>query len=101
MWVALQGDTPIGYVAGHLTRRFGCDGELQWIYVVREHRRAHVASRLLHLLAHWFLEHDARYVCVDGGDDAARRSIGDMARSISISTGWCGTTSPLLSSRAE
>lgn len=72
MWVALHDDAAIGYIAGHLTRRFGCDGELQWIYVVREHRRTQVASKLLRLLAYWFLKHDARYVCVDVGDDAAR-----------------------------
>ncbi|MGH7676081.1 MAG: hypothetical protein ACREMV_12490, partial [Gemmatimonadales bacterium] len=34
MWMATDGDRPIGYVAGHLTRRFDCEGELQWIYVV-------------------------------------------------------------------
>lgn len=72
MWLAADGDTPIGYIAGHLTRRFGCDGELQWIYVVPEHRRTRVASKLLRLLAKWFLLYDARYVCVDVGDDAAR-----------------------------
>ena len=72
MWVAEAGDTPVGYVAGHLTRRFGCDGELQWIYVVAEHRRTRVASRLLRLLAAWFLAHGARRVCVDVGDDASR-----------------------------
>ena len=72
MWVALQGDAPIGYVAGHLTRRFGCDGELQWIYVVPEHRRTQVGSQLLGRLAQWFVDHHARYVCVDVGDDAAR-----------------------------
>jgi GNAT superfamily N-acetyltransferase len=63
---------PVGYTAGHLTRRFGCDGELQWIYVVPDFRRAGVASRLLEMLSGWFVEHDARRICVDVGDDAAR-----------------------------
>ena len=72
MWVATDGQSLIGYVAGHLTRRFGCDGELQWIYVVRQHRRSGVASQLLYLLAEWFVEQNARYVCVDVGDDDAR-----------------------------
>jgi GNAT superfamily N-acetyltransferase len=72
MWIAVDGELPIGYVAGHLTRRFGCDGELQWIYVVQEHRRARIASSLLRFLAEWFLEHGARRVCVDVGDDNAR-----------------------------
>ena len=72
MWMAEEGESPIGYVAGHLTRRFGCAGELQWIYVVPEHRRTQVASQLLRLLAGWFLEHAARRVCVDVGDEDAR-----------------------------
>ena len=72
MWMATHGQSAIGYVAGHLTRRFSCDGELQWIYVVPEHRRTHVASELLLLLARWFVEHGARRICVDVGDDDAR-----------------------------
>ena len=72
MWLAADGANPIGYVAGHLTRRFGCDGELQWIYVVPEQRRAQVASKLLLLIAKWFLEHGARRICVDVGDEKAR-----------------------------
>jgi GNAT superfamily N-acetyltransferase len=72
LWLAEVGDAPIGYAAGHLTRRFGCDGELQWIYVTAEHRRSRVASTLLALLAAWLVEHGARRVCVDVGDDGAR-----------------------------
>jgi GNAT superfamily N-acetyltransferase len=72
MWIAAAGELPIGYVAGHLTRRFGCDGELQWIYVVPEHRRSRIASQLLHRLTEWFLEQGAHRVCVDVGDDNAR-----------------------------
>jgi GNAT superfamily N-acetyltransferase len=72
MWMAAERESPVGYAAGHLTRRFGCDGELQWIYVVPEHRRSQIASTLLRLVAEWFLEHGARRICVDVGDDAAR-----------------------------
>ena len=71
LWMATDGDAPIGYTAGHLTRRFGCDGELQWIYLVAGHRRGGVASALLRLLAGWFVEQGARRVCVDVGDDGA------------------------------
>ncbi|HEX8695681.1 MAG TPA: GNAT family N-acetyltransferase [Longimicrobium sp.] len=72
MWMAVEGESPVGYVAGHLTRRFGCDGELQWIYVVAEHRRRQVATALLRLLAGWFAENGASRICVDVGDDRAR-----------------------------
>lgn len=72
LWLAEDCTAPVGYVAGHLTRRFECDGELQWIYVAADQRRHGVASRLLELLATWFLERGARRICVDVGDDAAR-----------------------------
>jgi GNAT superfamily N-acetyltransferase len=55
----------VGYVAGHLTRRFGCDGELQWMYVVPECRGCGIASRLFLHLAQWFLVHGAKRVCVN------------------------------------
>lgn len=72
MWIAEDGESPVGYIAGHLTKRFDCDGELQWIYVVPAHRGSHVGSELFTRLAGWFLEHGARRICVDVGDDAAR-----------------------------
>jgi len=72
MWMATEAESPIGYVAGHLTQRFGCDGELQWIYVVPAQRGGLVAAVLLRLLAEWFVRHDALRVCVDVGGDRAR-----------------------------
>jgi GNAT superfamily N-acetyltransferase len=72
LFLAEAGAEPLGYVAGHLTRRLGCEGELQWIYVVADQRRHGVASHLLELLVAWFLEQGAHRVCVDVGDDAAR-----------------------------
>lgn len=72
LFMAELEDAAIGYIAGHLTRRFGCQGELQWIYVVPDHRRTGIGSRLLEMLAGWFVERDARRICVDVGDDAAR-----------------------------
>lgn len=63
--VAFEDATIVGFIAGHLTRRFGCDGELEWIDVSPERRRAGVASLLLRALASWFEHHHARYICVD------------------------------------
>jgi GNAT superfamily N-acetyltransferase len=73
MYVALEGDSVIAYAAGHLTLRYGCQGELQWIYVAPTHRRRGVASGLVSLLAAWFVEHQAFRVCVnvDPGNAAA------------------------------
>jgi ribosomal protein S18 acetylase RimI-like enzyme len=72
MWIAEENGSPVGYVAGHLTRRFDCDGEVQWIYVIQSRRRSGIATALLRLMAQWFGEHDAHRICVDVGDDEAR-----------------------------
>ena len=72
MWIAMEQESPIGYAAGHLTRRLDCDGELQWIYVVPERRGSEVAAKLLHLIATWFVRENARRVCVDPGNEKAR-----------------------------
>ena len=62
---ALEGDSLVGFIAGHLTRRFACDGELEWINVDQERRGTDVASELLRLLAAWFVEQNAFRICVD------------------------------------
>lgn len=65
IYVALEEDSVVGFIAGHLTRRYACDGELQWIDVVRERRRSGIASKLLRRLAAWFVEQKASRICVD------------------------------------
>jgi ribosomal protein S18 acetylase RimI-like enzyme len=65
IFVAMEGDSVVGYVAGHLTGRFGCHGELQWIYVAAEFRRGGVGSELLRMLASWFAGQGASRVCVN------------------------------------
>ena len=64
-YVAVEQDLVVGFIAGHLTRRYGCDGELEWINVSRDCRRDGVASKLLLLLAHWFSEQSASKICVN------------------------------------
>lgn len=64
-FVALDGATVVGYIAGHLTRRYDCDGELQYLYVAASHRRGGVATELLRHLACWFVEQGAHKICVD------------------------------------
>jgi hypothetical protein len=34
IYVAIQEESVVGFIAGHLTERFHCDGELEWINVV-------------------------------------------------------------------
>jgi GNAT superfamily N-acetyltransferase len=65
-YVALAGEKKLaGYIAGHLTRRYHCDGELQWINVIPKQRGTGVAGELLQRLAKWFVKQKARRICVD------------------------------------
>jgi len=64
-FVAVEGGRIVGLVAGHLSKRFDCDGELEWIDVVPERRGSGVAKALLARLAAWFAEQGAARVCVD------------------------------------
>jgi GNAT superfamily N-acetyltransferase len=67
---ACAGDLVVGFAAGHLTRRLGCTGELQWLNVDAARRRTGVATELLHRLAGWFVAERTTRVCVDAADDA-------------------------------
>jgi ribosomal protein S18 acetylase RimI-like enzyme len=74
-FVCLEGETVVGLTAGHLTRRFSCDGELEWVSVRPGHRGRGIASELLGRLAEWFATLGAVSVCVDvePSNEAARR----------------------------
>ena len=65
VFVAECEERVVGLVAGHLTRRYKCDGELEWINVLSEYQRRGVASVLLRGLAEWFKERNALRICVD------------------------------------
>jgi GNAT superfamily N-acetyltransferase len=62
----------VGLIAGHLTRRLGCEGELEWIDVIPDQRRKRIASHMVRLLAEWFVQHGASRICVDPGNGPAR-----------------------------
>ncbi|MGH9481336.1 MAG: GNAT family N-acetyltransferase [Terriglobales bacterium] len=64
-YVALFGNLTVGFIAGHLSQRFGCQGELQWINVLSEHRKRGIAQVLLRFMAGWFDARRAARVCVD------------------------------------
>ena len=65
IYVAVKDDELIGYIAGHLSRRYEFDGELEWINVAAEHRGSGVAFELFHMLAEWFVLQGAKKICVD------------------------------------
>ncbi len=55
----------MGFVAGHLTRRFHCDGALQWVNVVEAQRGKGIAGQLLRAMGAWFVEQQAQRICVN------------------------------------
>jgi len=69
-YVALHDPDVAGYIAGHLTRRYDCDGEVQYLFVAPRHRRSGVGSELLRRLARWFAEQGAFRICVDVDADS-------------------------------
>lgn len=64
-YVAVEESAVVAFIAGHLTRRHACEGELEWINVITEWRGRGVASELLRLLAAWFVQQNALRICVD------------------------------------
>ena len=65
MYVALKDKDVVGYIAGHLTERYDCDGELQYLWVSPQHRRRGIALNLFRMLTTWFDAHGANNICVD------------------------------------
>lgn len=63
----------IGFIAGHLTQRFNCDGELQWINVIETYRNKGIGFKMICVLNKWFIQHNAFKICVDPGNEFARR----------------------------
>jgi GNAT superfamily N-acetyltransferase len=67
---AFEADRLVGFAAAHQSRRLGCDGELEWLNVDRPRRGRGIAARLLVEVAAWFVQRDARRVCVDPDREA-------------------------------
>lgn len=64
-YVCCEGSSILGFIAGHLTTRHSCEGELEWINVLPERRRSGIAGELLRSLAEWFVVQSALRICVD------------------------------------
>jgi ribosomal protein S18 acetylase RimI-like enzyme len=79
----------VAFIAGHLTTRFACDGELQWLLVAPEARGGRTATLLWTHLQDWFVSQGARRVCVNVEPDnlRARRFYARMG-AIEMSPYW-------------
>lgn len=64
-YVARADEAVVGYIAGHRTGRFGCDGEVQYLYVAPGTRRQGIGTGLLQRLGEWFRAEGAARVCVN------------------------------------
>ncbi len=72
IFVAENDTTIVGFIAGHLTQRFNCDGELEWINVSEKYRNKGIGFELICILNKWFVQHNAFKICVDPGNEFAR-----------------------------
>lgn len=73
IYVAVIDGIIIGFIAGHLTRRINCEGELQWINIIENYRGNGIASELVKFLCNWFIDQKSYRICVDPGNDLARQ----------------------------
>ncbi len=64
-FAAIDGTQLAGFVAGHRTRRFACDGELEWINVAEQWRAQGVAGRLIAEIGACFVHQEAVRICVN------------------------------------
>lgn len=64
-FLATEEEAVVGLIAGHLTQRHACQGELEWIDVVAARRGSGIAYGLLTRLAQWFVKQNALRICVD------------------------------------
>lgn len=75
VFVAVEDNEVVGMISGHLTKRFHCQGEIQWLNVQATHRGRRIAEQLLRELAAWFGSENASRICVEvtPSNDSARR----------------------------
>jgi GNAT superfamily N-acetyltransferase len=88
-FVAVEQGAVIGFVTGHRTRRFGYDGELQWINVIASRRGQGISGRLMNVMAGWFLEHGMARVCVNvSAENTAACALYARYGAHTLSEGW-------------
>lgn len=54
----------VGFIAGHFSRRYETEGELQSIHVLKDFQGRGAGAELLKRLAAWFVAHQRRKICV-------------------------------------
>jgi len=65
VFVAVDDNEVVGFIAGHLSKRFHCHGEIYWLNVQADRRGHRIADQLLAALFDWFAQHDATRLCIE------------------------------------
>lgn len=82
-------DGLLGYIAGHHTTRFACEGELQWLLVAPAARGSPVPAGLLAALGAWFVDAGARRICVNvAPENAPARRLYARHGAVPLSEYW-------------
>lgn len=88
-FIAFSSDEVVGYIAGHATMRYDCEGEVQYLYVAPGARRRGIAAQLLRILAGWFDERGIQRVCVNVDvDSPGATAFYVAARARSLNRHW-------------
>ena len=88
-FVAVDEGSVVGFVSGHRTRRYGCEGELQWLNVIRERRKQGIAGRMLVIMGAWFVEQNCLRVCVDvNPQNTAARELYSKFGAVPLRPNW-------------
>lgn len=64
IYKALKNNEIIGYIACHLTSRYGMEAEIQSFYILKEHQRQGIGFQLLKKILEWLETQNAKSVCV-------------------------------------
>ena len=77
VFVAVEDNEVVGLISGHLTTRFHCQGEIQWLNVQADRRGRRIADKLLDAQFAWFRGQDAQRICINvaPSNDAARKAL--------------------------
>jgi GNAT superfamily N-acetyltransferase len=79
----------VGFVAGHRTRRFDCDGEVQWIDVDQQQRGRGIGYKLMAQIGSWFVMQHAKRICVNvDANNLAARKLYDHCGARPLNEGW-------------
>lgn len=88
-WVAVNGKHVVGFVAGHRTRRFECDGELEWINVAQEFRGQGISGRLMEVMLTWFRQKNINRICVNvSSENTVAWHLYAKNGAVALSAGW-------------